>query len=247
MLRGMIMLHIIRVDRPAMSMKTDGGSESAKQRAGSKATEFVDDGMLVGLGTGSTAAYAIRELGQGVDQGLDIRGIPTSFQARREAKQAGIPLCSLGDTDRVDVAIDGADQVAAMNLIKGGGAAHTREKIVSSIAEKTVIVVDESKLSSSLNRPIPVEIIPSARGAVARGIRDLGGEVVLRESSGKDGPVVTDNGNLLMDCDFDQIAEPGALRGSLAQIPGIVEHGLFINVADTIIVGSDSGVDIRTK
>lgn len=230
-----------------VNMKTGGGSESAKKLAGSRAAEYVDDGMLVGLGTGSTAAYAIRELGRAVDQGLDIRGIPTSFQARREAKDAGIPLCSLGDTDRVDLTIDGADQVAGMKLIKGGGGAHTREKIVSSIANDTVIVVDESKLASSLHRPVPVEVIPAARSAVTRGIRDLGGETVLRESSGKDGPVVTDNGNLLMDCDFGQLEDPAELGESLSQIPGIVEHGLFIDVADTIIVGDESGVDIRTR
>ncbi len=228
-------------------MKTGGGSESAKKRAGSRAAEFVDDGMLVGLGTGSTAACAIRELGRRVDQGLDIRGIPTSFQARREAKRAGIPLCSLGDTDQIELAIDGADQVADMDLIKGGGGAHTREKIVSSIANNTVIVVDESKLAPSLNRSIPIELISAARGAVASGIHNLGGGVSLRESTGKDGPVMTDNGNLLMDCDFGQITNPEALGNSLSRIPGIVEHGLFIDVADTIIIGNECGVDIRSK
>lgn len=230
-------------------MKTGGGSETAKNRAGTKAAEFVDDGMVVGLGTGSTAAYAIRELGQAVDDGLDIHGIPTSFQAREEAKRAGIPLCSLGDTDQVDIAIDGADQVAGMDLIKGGGAAHAREKIVSSIARTMVVVVDESKLAASLERPVPVEIIPAARGAVTRGVREVGGDadVQLRESPGKDGPVVTDNGNLIMDCDFGELTTPSSLAKSLSQIPGIVEHGLFIDVADTILVGNESGVDVRTK
>ena len=220
-----------------------GGSDAAKRAAGESATEAVSDGMVVGLGTGSTAAHAIRDLGRQVDAGLDIEGIPTSFQSRELARDAGIPLTTLDDA-RPDIAIDGADQVADGQLIKGGGAAHAREKVVDSAADHLLIVVDPTKEADVLDHPVPVETIPDARQTVADAVRELGGEPELRAAERKDGPVVTDNGNLVLDCDVGAIAEPGALATDLSGIPGVLEHGLFIGLADEIHCGTDEGVRI---
>ena len=221
-----------------------GGSDDAKRAAGESAAEAVSDGMVVGLGTGSTAAHAIRDLGRQVDAGLDIQGIPTSFQSRELARDAGIPLTTLDDA-RPDVAIDGADQVADGQLIKGGGAAHAREKVVDSAADRLLIVVDPTKEADVLDHPVPVETIPDARQTVADAVRELGGEPELRAAERKDGPVVTDNGNLVLDCDFGAIAEPGALATDLSKIPGVLEHGLFVDLADEIHCGTDEGVRVE--
>lgn len=218
---------------------------AAKRRAGRSAAETVEDGAVVGLGTGSTAAEAISVLGQRVDAGLDITGIPTSYQARRTATEAGIPLTDLGESDRLDVAIDGADQVANDVAIKGGGAAHTREKIVAAAADEVQLVVDETKLAETLDHPVPVAVIPAARSTVSAAIRGLGGEPTLRAATRKDGPVVTDEGNLVLDCDFGSITAPARLGQSLSEVPGVVEHGLFIDLADEIHVGRSEDVAIR--
>lgn len=218
---------------------------AAKRRAGRSAAETVEDGAVVGLGTGSTAAEAIGVLGQRVHAGLDITGIPTSYQARTTATEAGIPLTSLGESNRLDVAIDGADQVANGVAIKGGGAAHTREKIVAAAAEEVRLVVDETKLTDTLDHPVPVSVVPAARSTVSAAIRGLGGEPMLRAATRKDGPVVTDEGNLVLDCDFGSITAPDRLGQSLSQVPGVVEHGLFIDLADEIHVGRSVDVTIR--
>ena len=220
-----------------------GGSDDAKKRAAESATEAVEDGMVVGLGTGSTTAYAIRDLGARVDEGLDIRGIPTSFQARELARTVGVPLTSLDETVP-DIAIDGADQVAGDTLVKGGGAAHAREKIVDTAAKRLLIVVDSSKTADELDHFVPIEVLPDARTTVAARIKELGGEPTLRAATRKDGPVVTDNGNLVLDCDFGTIAEPAELAGTLSTIPGILEHGLFVDCADEIHVGTDESVRV---
>ncbi|QCC51493.1 ribose-5-phosphate isomerase RpiA [Halapricum salinum] len=222
-----------------------GGSDDAKRAAGESAAEAVSDGMIVGLGTGSTAAHSIRDLGRQVDAGLDIEGIPTSFQSRELAREAGIPLTTLDDA-RPDVAIDGADQVADGQLVKGGGAAHAREKVVDAAADRLLVVVDPTKEADVLDHPVPVETIPDARQTVADAVRELGGEPELRAAERKDGPVVTDNGNLVLDCDFGAIAEPGALATDLSKIPGVLEHGLFIGLADEIHCGTDEGVRVET-
>ena len=227
-------------------MKTEGGSEAAKRRAGERAAEAVEDGTVVGLGTGSTTAYAIEAIGRAVADGLAVRGIPTSYQSRQLAIEVGIPLTSLEEADRVDLAIDGADQVADGDLIKGGGAAHTWEKVVDSAADRFLVVADPSKLVETLERPVPVEVLPAARPVVADRIRELGGEPVLREAERKDGPVVTDNGNLVLDCAFGELDEPGELATSLSAIPGVLEHGLFVGLADAVYVGTDGGVERRT-
>jgi ribose 5-phosphate isomerase A len=226
-------------------MKSTGGTTEAKRRAGERAAEAVEDGMVVGLGTGSTAAHAIRALGDAVDAGLDVRGVPTSFQSRRLAIESGIPLVSLDEIDTVHLAIDGADQFADGDLIKGGGAAHAREKIVDATAERFVVVADPSKAAERLDHPVPVEVLPDARSLAARRVDARGGDPELRAAERKDGPVVTDNGNLVLDCDFGAIEDPAELAAWLSGLPGVVEHGLFVGEADEILVGHEDGVDAK--
>ncbi len=228
-------------------VKSDEGTEAAKRRAAESAVGAVTDGMTVGLGTGSTAAYAIRELGRRVDAGLDIQGVPTSFQARQLAREVGIPLRALEDIDRLDVAIDGADQVAGLDLVKGGGAAHAREKVIDAAADAFHVVVDKSKLGHRLDRPVPIAVLPVARTTVAARLAGLGGDPSLRVAAGKDGPVVTDDGNLVIDCGFGPIDDPSALSRDLDSVPGIVAHGLFVGLADAVHVGTESAVEVREK
>ncbi|MFB6122094.1 MAG: ribose-5-phosphate isomerase RpiA [Haloferacaceae archaeon] len=225
-------------------MKTTGGSEAAKRRAGEHAADLVADDTTVGLGTGSTAGHAIRALGRAVDAGLDVRGVATSYASRRLARDVGVPLVSLEDVDRVDLAIDGADRVADGDLIKGGGAAHAREKVVAAAADRFVVVVDPSKLAGTLDRAVPVEVLPDARALVQRRVREAGGDPTLRTADRKDGPVVTDNGNLVLDCEFGEVREPAGLAADLSATPGVVEHGLFVGMADEIHVGREDGVDV---
>jgi ribose 5-phosphate isomerase A len=217
-----------------------------KRRAGQRAAEFVADGDVVGLGTGSTAAAAIEALGEAVADGTSIRGIPTSYQSRALALEAGIPVTALDAVDGIDVAIDGADQVADAALIKGGGGAHAREKIVDAAAERFVVVVDPSKEVSVLSHPVPLEVLPSARPPVMAAVRELGGTPRLRDADEKDGPVITEQGNLVLDCDFGTIEDPAGLAASLAGIPGVVEHGLFVGLADDIVVGGPDDVRVRS-
>ncbi|WP_254766288.1 ribose-5-phosphate isomerase RpiA [Salinilacihabitans rarus] len=233
-------------------MKTQGGSDAAKRRAGRRAAADVEDGSVVGLGTGSTTAHAIEAVGEAVADGLDVRGIPTSFQSRRLALAVGIPLTDLDAVDRIDLAIDGADRVvdapgadAHGALLKGGGAAHAREKLVDAAADRFVVVADPSKLVDALGAPVPVEVLPAAHTVVADRVRDLGGDPELRAADRKDGPVVTDNGNLVLDCDFGSIDDPAALAADLSAIPGVLEHGLFVDLADATYVGTDDGVEVR--
>jgi ribose 5-phosphate isomerase A len=213
-----------------------------KQQVGKAAADRVKSGSIVGLGTGSTTAYAIQFLGERLQSGQlkDIKGIPTSFQASVLAKQYGIPLTSLDEIDRMDVAIDGADEVDPnKNLIKGGGAAHTREKIVDSLADEFVVVVDDSKIVSRLGESflLPVEVLPMAVTPVMRAIEKLGGQPELRMGVKKAGPVVTDQGNLVIDVKFDSIDNPAELEKTLNNIPGVLENGLFVGVADTVLIG----------
>lgn len=225
-------------------MKSTGGTDEQKRRAGESAAAVVEEGTTVGLGTGSTAAHAIRALGRRVEDGLDIRGIPTSYQSRALAIECKIPLCAL-DSHTVDLAIDGADQFAGGDLLKGGGAAHTREKVIATAAAEVRIVADASKRRDRLDGPVALEVLPDARPVVAATVRTLGGEPRPRAASRKDGPVVTDNGNLVLDCAFGEIDQPAALAADLSAVPGVVEHGLFCGVADAIHVGTDDGVEER--
>ncbi|MFB6155936.1 MAG: ribose-5-phosphate isomerase RpiA [Haloferacaceae archaeon] len=226
-------------------MKVSGGNDEQKRRAGESAAALVTDGDVVGLGTGSTAAYAVRAIGRAVDAGLDVRGVPTSFASRELAREVGVPLVPLEDVDRVDLAVDGADQVADGALVKGGGAAHAREKVVAAAADRFVVVVDPSKEAAVVDHPIPVEVLPDARGVVARRLREAGGDPALRTAERKDGPVVTDNGNLVLDADFGEVTDPASLSTRLSGTPGVVEHGLFVDVADEVHVGTDGGVTVR--
>ncbi len=213
-----------------------------KQEVGIAAAQRVKSGMVVGLGTGSTTAFAIEELGRRIAVGelTDIVGIPTSFQASVLGKKYGIPIRSLDDVDRVDVAIDGADEVDPhKTLIKGGGAAHTREKVVDSLAALFIVVVDESKLVDQLGStfPVPIEVLPMAVAPVTRAIAALGGKPELRMGIKKDGPVITDQGNMVLDVTFAAIADAAELEKTLNNIPGVVENGLFVGTADVILVG----------
>lgn len=224
-------------------MKRTDGSDEAKRRAGEAAADRVTDGQVVGLGTGSTAAHAIRALGRAVDGGLDVRGVPTSFAARHLAREVGVPLTTLEEATP-DVAIDGADEVErdSLALVKGGGAAHAREKYVDTAADELLVVADPSKLVGSLAGPVPVEVLPDAHPVVAAAIRDLGGEPTLRTATEKDGPVVTDNGNLVLDCAFEN-ARLAQLDPTLSAVPGVVAHGLFVDLADVVFVGREDGVE----
>ena len=224
-------------------MKQSGGSEAARRRAGESAAAAIEDGSVVGLGTGSTAAAAIRELGRRVDSGLDVRGVPTSHGARRLAREAGIPLTTLAEATP-DVAIDGADQFAGGDLIKGGGAAHTREKLVDTAADRFLVVADDSKRAAALDLPVPLEVFADAVPVVEARLATLGGDPELRAADRKDGPVVTDNGHPVVDCEFGAIDDPESLAATLSGIPGVVEHGLFVGVADEIHVGTEEDVEV---
>ncbi len=213
-----------------------------KQQVGIAAAQRVQSGMVVGLGTGSTTAFAIEELGRRLASGeiKDIIGIPTSFQAIGLGKKFGIPIRSLDDVTKIDLAIDGADEVDPhKNLIKGGGAAHTREKVVDALAEEFIVVVDQSKLVDRLGStfPVPVEVLPMAVAPVTRAIAALGGKPELRLAVKKDGPVITDQGNMILDVTFSQIDDPKSLEMTLNNIPGVLENGLFVGLADIILVG----------
>jgi ribose 5-phosphate isomerase A len=227
-----------------MTTHTEEAVRAQKHRAAESAVEAVSDGMVVGLGSGSTAAHAIRELGRRVDSGLDIEGIPTSYQARELAAEHGIPLTTL-DEATPDVAIDGADQVAGTALVKGGGAAHAREKLVDGAADRLLVLVDQGKESAALDHPVPVEVLPDAKRPVAQSLRELGGDPVLRDAERKSGPVVTDNGNLVVDCDFGVVDTPADLGGAIDALPGVLAHGLFVGMADEIHVGTGDGVRVR--
>jgi ribose 5-phosphate isomerase A len=231
-------------------MKSTAGTTAAKRAAGERAAAAVTEGDTVGLGTGSTAAAAIRALGDRVADGLDVTAVTTSHQSQTLAREVGIPLDSLAATDHLDVAIDGADAVtvdttgdlpSSPPLIKGGGGAHVREKIVAAAADRYLVVVDDTKLEATLSRPVPVAVLPEAEALVTRRLRELGGEPQLRAAERKDGPVVTDDGNLVVDCAFGEIDDPAELGRRLAAVPGLVEHGLFLDVADELVVGESDG------
>ncbi len=224
-----------------MKERNPTGESPEKKAAGIAAAELVQDGMVVGLGTGSTTAYTIAELGRRVDEGLDIIAVVTSYQSEMLAIEAGITLTSLAEHPELDIAIDGADQInSALNVIKGGGAAHTREKVVSRSAERFVIVADESKYSEQLDHYVPLEVLPYAKELVSKHVRKLGGEPVLRLASKKDGPVISDNGNFIIDASFGVIENPVVMSALLSQAAGIVEHGIFTNV-DEVYIGKKDG------
>jgi len=223
-------------------------AEEAKKKAALEAVKHVKNGFVVGLGSGSTAAYAIEALGERIKrESLSILGIPTSYQAFLLAVKHGIAVTTLEEHPEINVTIDGADQIDAnLNLIKGMGAALAREKIVASASKQNIIVADESKKVRVLGEsghPVPVEVLPFAVSVVKHKIEALGGKPVLREGKGKVGPVITDNGNAIIDASFGPIGNAAELEKKLKMIPGVVETGLFVNLADTAYVGTVSAVE----
>lgn len=213
---------------------------AAKRAAGYKAAELIKDGMVVGLGTGSTVYFMIERLSVRVSKGLKVSGIPTSFQTAMRARDAGIPLTTLDDNPIIDIAIDGADEVdPKLRLIKGRGAAHLREKCMAAAAKHFVVVVDDQKVVKKLGAQVPVEVLPFAITPVMAELQSLGCDPVIREAVKKDGPVVTDNGNFIVDCKFQDIKNPEKLEAAIAAIPGVVESGLFCAYTKktTVIVG----------
>ncbi len=218
-------------------------NDQEKEAAARASLRFVKDGQVVGLGTGSTAAQFIRLLGEQVKHGLRIRGIPTSERSREQAAELGIPLTTLDECQKIDVTVDGADEVdPELRLIKGGGGALLREKIVASATKYYVIITDATKRVPVLGKfPLPVEVIKFAQAVVRSRIEALGAAVDMR--MGTDGkPYLTDENNYILDCRFGQIRDPDGLARRLSDMPGVVEHGLFIGMASLVLVASGSEI-----
>ena len=219
-----------------------------KRRVGYEAAKLVKDGDVVGLGTGSTTHHFIEKLGKRIEkEGMDILGVPTSYQSFFLARDSGIQITTLEEHD-VDIAVDGADEVdPKLNLIKGGVAAHTLEKIVDSTASRFVVIVDGSKIVSELGSfPVPVEVIPQATRPVKKTLIEMGGSPSMRMAERKDGPVVTDNGNFIFDVKFT-IKNPKKMETEINNIPGVVENGIFSQIVDEVIVGRETGIEVLKK
>lgn len=229
-------------------------ADIAKVNAAQAALDYVKDGMVVGLGTGSTSAHFVRLLGERVRQGLRVKGVPTSEATRNLAEQVGIPLLEISQVTSIDVDVDGADEVdPAFRLIKGGGGALLREKIVASASKSMVVIADEGKWVETLGAfPLPVEVsrfgfaltLERVRTAL-RGTKCGGDEVVLRTSGKANEPVITDGGNYILDAHAKTISTPEDLGAALKDIAGVVEHGLFINLARTVILGQAKGAIVK--
>jgi ribose 5-phosphate isomerase A len=219
-----------------------------KQLAAERALDLIRDGQVIGLGTGSTAKFAIEGLGRLVREGLSVKGVPTSLATERMARELAIPLVDLNEAGVIDVTLDGADEVDPdFNMIKGGGGALTREKLVALASVKRVILVDESKLVSKLgqSRLLPIEVLPFAWTLAARLLTGLGCVASLRDHGGM--AFVTDNGNHILDCAFGPIEDAATLEKRIKLLPGVIECGLFIGIADTLVIGFDDRVEIRER
>lgn len=216
-----------------------------KKIAGFAAAEKIKDGNVIGLGTGSTTHYFIEKVGMRIkeEEIADIMGVPTSYQSSFLAKQWNIPLTTLEEHD-INIAVDGADEIdSEFNLIKGGGAAHTLEKIIDYSAEELIIIADESKIVNKLGTfPVPLEIIPQAIKPVFKALKDMGAEPEVRIAKYKDGPVISDNGNFIVDAAFFEINNPIHLEKDLNSIPGVVENGIFCQMVDKVILGTNEGI-----
>ncbi len=224
-------------------MATNPTNDQEKEAAARASLKYVKDGQVVGLGTGSTAAYFIRLLGEQVKNGLRVRGIPTSVRSKELAESLGIPLTTLDECQEIDVTVDGADEVdPKLRLIKGGGGALLREKIVASATRQQVIVADATKQVQHLGKfPLPVEVIKFAQALVAKRIAALGADVQLRSGPGGK-PYLTDENNHILDCRFGEIRDPEGLALELSSMPGVVEHGLFIGMASVALFARGSEI-----
>lgn len=240
------------IPSPRRIKSGEKGVFDERRRRGGKhaAREVVESGMDLGLGTGSTTAWAVAEIGRLLRASdlEDVRGVATSLQSHELAKEANIPLVTLDAITELDVTIDGADQFSEEEptVIKGGGGAHAREKVIDAMADKLVIATDEKKATDTLDFPVPVEVMPDTYEVVAKRVREIGGNPELRMAKRKDGPLVTENGNLILDCDFGELEETAETARLLADIPGIIEHGIFFDMVDEVYLGTAEGVDVLT-
>lgn len=226
----------------------DERKEELKRLAAERALDFITDGHIVGLGTGSTAAYAIKGLASRISVGLKVTAVATSLQSADMARELGIQVIDFNDVSAVDVTIDGADQIDhALDMIKGGGGALTREKLVALASRLEVIAVDDSKLVPALGEgfPVPVEVVPFGWRLAAARLAQLGCTTRLREKGGR--PFVTDNGNWVVDTYFGPISDAAHLEKNIKLIPGIVENGLFVGLADIMVVAGDGGVRVLER
>ena len=219
-------------------------SDLGKRAAGRQAADFVSDNITLGLGTGSTVYFTLERLSERIrDEGLRVRGVPTSIDTERKSREFGIPLATLEEVEHIDLTIDGADEIdAKMHLVKGGGGALLREKVVASITRRQVIIATHDKVVDKLGKkfPLPIEIVPFARGVVERAVVHHGAHPNLRMREGK--PYVTDNGNWILDCTFAHgIPDPASMELALDRIPGVVESGLFIGLAHVLVLGLPDG------
>ena len=216
-----------------------------KEIAARSAAALVKDGQIVGLGTGSTAAFAIEEIAGRIKQeGLDIIGIPTSIATEKMARSLDIPLSTVDEHPEIDIDIDGADQVdALLQLIKGGGGAHTREKIIAKQSKKFIVIVDESKITNELNMPVPVEVELEAWKSIAGELKTLGATPGLRITCCE--PFITDNKNFVIDADFGTLENPGALEKDINSIDGVIDNGIFVGLATEVHIGTADGVKIK--
>lgn len=229
--------------------------EQLKRQAAAHALEEVRDGMQLGLGTGSTAKHFVELLGERVRAGLKVIGVPTSETTRADAERWGIPLTTLDEIDHLDITVDGADEIdPQLNLIKGGGGALLREKIVAAASDRMIVIADDTKWVPALGRfPLPIEVIPFGLGATRRAIEQafaqcgVSGQMAVRNAKGgdKDGHVfVTDGGHWILDARLGRIEDPARLASALSAIPGVVEHGLFIGLATTVVLAGGGGIRV---
>jgi ribose 5-phosphate isomerase A len=218
----------------------------AKQRAGERAVEYIEDGMTVGLGTGSTAYWVVERLGARVREGLRVRCVPTSRRTEEQARGLGIPLVTFSDVQQLDLAIDGADEIGpGLALIKGGGGALLREKLVAAAARRFVVVADASKRVEVLGKfSLPVEVVPFAWEVTARRVAEVLKVEPVQRRDASGAVYVTDNGNYILDCRCGEIREPAEAERELKLLTGVVECGLFVGMADLAVVATDSDVEI---
>jgi ribose 5-phosphate isomerase A len=218
-----------------------------KRQAAERAVQFVEDGMVLGLGTGSTTYFAVEAIGALVRQGYDLKGVPTSKATEDQARRSGIPLLRLDDVERIDLTIDGADEVDDnLDLIKGMGGALLREKMVAFISDQEIIIVDDSKMVRCLGTlsPLPIEVVQFGHERTRRHLEGLGCRPELK---GGANPFITDNGNMIYNCRFDRIDDPSSLEEKLKNIPGVVETGLFLRLATKVVIAGEKGIEVKER